>query len=168
MDVLQPQTTGVLVAGVLSLSLLYWLSTRRPAGLPPGPGPALPLLGHLLLLERDPRAQFRQWRRQYGDVFSYYVGSRLVVVLNGLDVLKEAFVKMAQAFSDRPHMFYGDNLNEGKGNKRCNGITSITTISAAQLSIINRKLTDACQTSDVRRGAVRFHISVSACAASCL
>ena len=118
MDVLQPQTTGVLVAGVLSLSLLYWLSTRRPAGLPPGPGPALPLLGHLLLLERDPRAQFRQWRRQYGDVFSYYVGSQLVVVLNGLDVIREAFVKVADVFTDRPYSFLGDEVNEGKGKDR--------------------------------------------------
>ena len=117
MDVLQPQTTGVLVAGVLSLSLLYWLSTRRPAGLPPGPGPALPLLGHLLLLERDPRAQFRQWRRQYGDVFSYYVGSQLVVVLNGLDVLKEAFIKTADVFSHRPPTFFRDKLNEGRGKR---------------------------------------------------
>ena len=130
MDVLQPQTTGVLVAGVLSLSLLYWLSTRRPAGLPPGPGPALPLLGHLLLLERDTRAQFRQWRRQYGDVFSYYVGSQLVVVLNGLDVMQEAFVKMADTFSHRPHAFYGDKINEGKGKGQTASHIGTSVVSA--------------------------------------
>ena len=55
-----PPTVAVgVAAGVAALSLLWWLLTRRPSGLPPGPGPALPLLGHLLLVDKDPREQFR-------------------------------------------------------------------------------------------------------------
>jgi len=109
--------TTLLLGGVLVLSLLWWLSTRRPAGLPPGPGFALPLLGHLHLLDKDPRAQFRAWRQQYGDVFSLYMGGRLVVVLNGFPVIKEALVKFADVFSDRPHIFTMDRLCENKGNE---------------------------------------------------
>ncbi|PVD29090.1 hypothetical protein C0Q70_11687 [Pomacea canaliculata] len=86
---------------VLALFSLWWLSTRRPAGAPPGPGFALPVLGHLLLVKSDPRKKFATWRRQYGDVFSLYLGSQLVVVLNGYKVIKDALVKHADAFSDR-------------------------------------------------------------------
>ena len=61
---LEPGWWAVPAVGVLGLVLLWRLSTRRPPGLPPGPGPALPLLGHALLLGRDPRAQFTAWRRR--------------------------------------------------------------------------------------------------------
>ena len=109
--------TTLLLGGVLVvLSLLWWLSTRRPPGLPPGPGPALPLLGHLHLMEKDPRAQFRAWRRQHGDVFSMYMGGWLVVVLNGFPVIKEALVKFADVFSERPHMFLVDRITKRKGD----------------------------------------------------
>ena len=110
-----PDLMTLLLGGVLSLSLLWWLSTRRPPGLPPGPGPALPLLGHLHLMDKDPRAKFRAWRRQYGDVFSLYMGGRLVVVLNGFPVIKEALVKFADVFSDRPHTFTFDRINNNEG-----------------------------------------------------
>ncbi|PVD29099.1 hypothetical protein C0Q70_11696 [Pomacea canaliculata] len=95
--------TSVLLLVVLALVSLWWLLTRRPVGVPPGPGFALPVLGHLHLLKSDPRQQFTTWRRQYGDVFSLYMGSQLVVVLNGYKVIKDALVKHADAFSDRPH-----------------------------------------------------------------
>ncbi|XP_070194258.1 cytochrome P450 2J4-like [Littorina saxatilis] len=108
-------TTTLLAGSVLSLTVLWWLSTRRPSDLPPGPGPALPVIGHLHLLSSDPRAAFRTWRRQYGDVFSLYMGGRLVVVLNGLPVIKEALVKMADVFSHRPHMFITDRITNQKG-----------------------------------------------------
>ena len=110
---LDPTTT--LLGVVMVLSLLWWLSTRRPPGLPPGPGPALPLLGHLHLMEKNPLAQFNTWRRHYGDVFSLYMGGRLVVVLNGFPVIKEALVKFADVFSDRPHLFMFEKIGENKG-----------------------------------------------------
>ena len=110
-------TTGLLLAATFLLSLLWLRATRRPPGLPPGPGPALPLLGHLYLLKKDPRAQFRQWRRQYGDVFSFYMGSRLVVVLAGYSTLRQALVKMADVFSERPLMFFTEKVNKNEGKR---------------------------------------------------
>ncbi|KAK7497332.1 hypothetical protein BaRGS_00011376 [Batillaria attramentaria] len=108
------EPTTLLLGSVLALSLLWLKATRRPRGLPPGPGPALPLLGHLHLLEKDIRPVIEKWRRQYGDIISFYMGSQLVVVLNGYDVIKDAFVKHADAFSDRPHMFITDEISKGK------------------------------------------------------
>nr|KAG5689235.1 hypothetical protein BaRGS_014891 [Batillaria attramentaria] len=51
---------------------------------------------------KDPLATFRKWRRQYGDILSLYMGRQLTVVLNGDKVIKEALVKQADVFSDRP------------------------------------------------------------------
>ncbi|PVD29094.1 hypothetical protein C0Q70_11691 [Pomacea canaliculata] len=106
-----------LALGVGVLSLLWWFSVRRPAGAPPGPWLAVPLLGHLLLLmKKDTLEQFAAWRRQYGDVFSLYLGSRLVVVFNGYKVLKEALVNNADTFSDRPHFPLLDFATKSKGS----------------------------------------------------
>ncbi|PVD29097.1 hypothetical protein C0Q70_11694 [Pomacea canaliculata] len=112
LEILDVNTVIALGVGVLSL---WWFSVRRPAGVPPGPWLAVPLLGHLLLMKKDSREQFAAWRRQYGDVFSLYLGSRLVVVLNGYKVIKDALVKNADAFSDRPHFFFLDLVTDSKG-----------------------------------------------------
>ncbi|KAL8615093.1 hypothetical protein ACOMHN_009169 [Nucella lapillus] len=116
-------STSLLLGGVCVLCVLWWLSTRRPPGLPPGPGPALPLLGHLHLLAKDPRAQFWTWRRQYGDVFSLYMGGRLVVVLASYSAIREALVTFADVFSDRPHSFAVDYILKKKGISGSSGST---------------------------------------------
>ncbi|KAL8573334.1 hypothetical protein ACOMHN_032796 [Nucella lapillus] len=87
----------------LLLSCLWW--SWRPREIPPGPGIALPVLGHLLLLvRRDPRESFREWRARYGNVFSLYLGRQLVVVLNGHRVIRQALVTQGEAFLDRPRL----------------------------------------------------------------
>ncbi|XP_025099197.1 cytochrome P450 2U1-like [Pomacea canaliculata] len=116
---LLPEIPSVLLLVVVAVVSLWWLSTRRPSGVPPGPGFTLPVLGHLHLLRSDPRQTFAAWRRQYGDVFSLYMGSRLVVVLNGYKVIKDSLVKHADAFSDRPHFPVLDSI-KSKG-QRWNG-----------------------------------------------
>ncbi|KAL8615082.1 hypothetical protein ACOMHN_009167 [Nucella lapillus] len=114
-------STSLLLGGMCVLCVLWWLSTRRPPGLPPGPGPALPLLGHLHLLAKDPRAQFWTWRRQYGDVFSLYMGGRLVVVLASYSAIREGLVALADVFSDRPSTFMMDQIANNHGIAAASG-----------------------------------------------
>ncbi|KAH9523363.1 cytochrome P450 2 sub U member 1 [Bulinus truncatus] len=69
--------------------------------MPPSPGVALPLMGHLYMLKKNPRKQFQHWADQYGDVFTLQMGPQTAVVINTFEALKEAFVKKADYFSDR-------------------------------------------------------------------
>ncbi|XP_067664349.1 cytochrome P450 2C3-like [Haliotis asinina] len=100
--------------------LILWLSTRRPDGLPPGP-PLLPLVGNIFQMGDDPRVTFSNLRRQYGDIFNVYLFHKPVIVLNGYDVIKEALVKNADIFSDRPHSFLTVVFSKGKGILSTNG-----------------------------------------------
>ncbi|KAK7102926.1 cytochrome P450 2B5-like [Littorina saxatilis] len=108
-------TTVTLFVTVFVVTWLWRKSIRIPPGLPPGPGTALPVLGHLHLLEKDPRKKFSEWREKYGDVFSFYRGGQLVVVLNGYQAIRDALVKHGQDFSGRPHSFLVDRVLRGMG-----------------------------------------------------
>ncbi|KAL5012956.1 hypothetical protein ScPMuIL_011507 [Solemya velum] len=95
---------------ILLTALVIWQCTRRPAGSPPGPA-ALPVLGNMLMFRgKDKRRVFDDLRRQYGDLFGVYFGSRLLVVLNGYDLIQEALVKNADVFTDRPQLLLRQQL----------------------------------------------------------
>ncbi|PVD29103.1 hypothetical protein C0Q70_11700 [Pomacea canaliculata] len=118
------------------LSLLWWFPVRRPADAPPGPWLAVPLLGHLLLMmKKDPREQFAAWRRQYGDVFSLYLGSQLVVVLNGYKVIKDALVKNPNAFSDRLHTYINDLITDSRGKLKSSVVDTSGPVWKAQRKV---------------------------------
>ncbi|OWF47047.1 cytochrome P450 2B2-like [Mizuhopecten yessoensis] len=106
----------VLVAIVVILLIcLVSRSLQWPANIPPGP-PGYPLLGNLLLLRQGNILDtFRNLRKQHGDVFSVKVGPSLTVVFNGIDILKEAFIKRADEFSGRPYRYISEKVFEGKG-----------------------------------------------------
>ncbi|XP_067651858.1 cytochrome P450 2U1-like [Haliotis asinina] len=104
-------TTVFLCVAVL---ILLWLLTRRPTGLPPGPT-LLPFFGNALSMGSDPRVTFRKLRQQYGDIFSVYLFNKPVIVLNGYSTLREAIVKNADVFSDRPHNTLNDFITKGRG-----------------------------------------------------
>ncbi|XP_059161817.1 cytochrome P450 2B2-like [Physella acuta] len=89
---------------VVMVMVYRWFS-RTDQNLPPCPVRPLPVVGHLLSLDKDPREQYKRWRKQCGDIFSLYLGEKLMVVLNGYDVIYEALVTRGDEFSDRPRMF---------------------------------------------------------------
>lgn len=113
-DVVRP---GLLAAtSLLLLKVLYdRKSNLAPYRIPPSPGLAMPVLGHMYLMKANPRQQFLKWGKRLGPVFSLYMGSNLVIVLNGFDVLKEALVKQADKFSNRPHTYISSQLCKNSG-----------------------------------------------------
>ena len=51
---------------------------------------------HIILLE---------YAKKYGDIFSYKIGQRWTVVLNGSAVIKEALLTKGVEFANRPDCF---------------------------------------------------------------
>ncbi len=90
---------------LLAYNLIQWATCPCRANLPPGPR-GIPILGVLPFLGKKPYLTIQRWWRQYGDVYSMYMGSRLVVVLNGIDVMRECFVKKGDSFLGRPWNYF--------------------------------------------------------------
>lgn len=91
----------------------------RSRNIPPGPL-ALPVLGSVgFFRDFKHRRHFalQEACKRYGQIFRVYAGTQLVVFLNGYDVIREAFVKKAAIFSDRPNWLPSlqNGLSEGKG-----------------------------------------------------
>ncbi|CAC5368548.1 Cytochrome P450 2C6,Cytochrome P450 2C31 [Mytilus coruscus] len=99
---------------------ILWRKTTRNVTLPPGP-PTTPFLGNLnRKLDNLPEA-FREYRLKYGDVFSLILGTKTMVVVNGLETLKEVFIKNGDVTSERPDMFIAKEIGHYKGIANSSG-----------------------------------------------
>ena len=67
---------------------------------PPGP-PALPFVGMLPFFSKHLHLELHQLAKKYGNIFQLRVGGRTVVVLNGVETIKQALVKQADSFNAR-------------------------------------------------------------------
>jgi cytochrome P450 family 33 len=58
------------------ITFLYYHFVHKRRGLPPGPTP-YPILGNTLDILKNPpgEAVFKKWRKQYGDVYTYWMGN---------------------------------------------------------------------------------------------
>ena len=73
----------------------------------------LPLLGHIPFMDiKNVGRSCKRLGRKYGDIFSLFLGTKPVVVLNSWPLIKEAFSK--KEFSGRPGMFSGTFFQKGK------------------------------------------------------
>ncbi|XP_077156769.1 cytochrome P450 2U1-like [Paroedura picta] len=136
---------GLLLALALALALWGLLGRRPPRGLPPGPKPwplvgnfAFAVLPHflgrrLLRAVGQPypyedaapgRGSSRplsvhviltQLAKEYGSIFCFFLGSRLFLVLNDFEAVRDALVLQADVFSDRPTLPIVTFLTERKG-----------------------------------------------------
>lgn len=141
-------TGGALLLLVLAALLGWsWLWRFPERGIPPGPAP-WPVVGNFgfVLLppflrrkswpyrrartgEMNTSGQGVQWLltdlgRVYGNIFSFFIGHYLVVVLNDFHSVREALVQQAEVFSDRPRVPLTSIMTKGKGELgRALGVT---------------------------------------------
>ncbi|KAJ8298376.1 hypothetical protein KUTeg_024907 [Tegillarca granosa] len=109
-------TGGLTAILILLLITLLWMDIRRPPDLPPGPPIYVPILGNLVGLNPETLlGKLKEYRKQYGDVFSLKMGSKWWIVLNGYDTIHAALVKNADVFSSRPDITIFRNIAKRKG-----------------------------------------------------
>ena len=96
----------IIVCVLVFLIISWWV--RQPKNLPPGPW-GWPILGSLpnlgIALYRsglEPHHFLAELTKRYGKIYSFYLGGQLVVILNDIESIREAF--QSQGFTDRPHI----------------------------------------------------------------
>ncbi|XP_068178274.1 cytochrome P450 2U1 [Antennarius striatus] len=112
--------------------LLNWHQRRRDlANIPPGPKP-WPFVGNLsgflvpafirkiigqkpFRTDRNALVVFMEQAKKYGNVYSFFVGNQLCVVLNGFEVVKDALSNHSEVFSDRPDIPVITMMTKHKG-----------------------------------------------------
>ncbi|CAA0819648.1 Ent-kaurene oxidase- chloroplastic [Striga hermonthica] len=99
--------TAVAIVGIIGLFINGYLKKswklKTSSGLNPPPEiPGLPVIGNLLQLrDKKPYKTFIRWAEKYGPVYAIRTGSKTVVVLNSIDVAKEAMVTRFTSISKR-------------------------------------------------------------------
>uniref|UniRef100_A0A8C6TMX0 Cytochrome P450 n=1 Tax=Neogobius melanostomus TaxID=47308 RepID=A0A8C6TMX0_9GOBI len=92
---------GMVLGAVLVLLLFYLFYGLGSDQGPPGPRP-FPVVGNLLQLDlKQPYNTLMEYSKQYGSVFTVWLGPKKVVVLAGYKTVKEALVDNADVFGDR-------------------------------------------------------------------
>ncbi|XP_049318697.1 cytochrome P450 2B4 isoform X2 [Astyanax mexicanus] len=103
-----------LLGGLLFLLLLETFRLNSTVSRsPPGPKP-LPFLGNLPLIMKDP-VGFVKSMPNYGDLSSMYMGRNLVIVVNSLSALKEAFIQNSAVYAGRSPIPILDWVTKGYG-----------------------------------------------------
>lgn len=133
------QSLSSSIVSLLIMLFFYFLvkvyqKTHGFANIPPGPKP-WPVVGNFggFLIPSVIQRRFRpeperssknaayvltELAKVYGNVYSIYVGSQLVVILNGYKVVKDALLSHADVFSDRPDIPAISIMTKRKGKKK--------------------------------------------------
>lgn len=70
------------------------------------PGPtALPILGNLLLISKHQYLSFTEMAKQYGDIFKVHIFFQPMVVINGLETIRQVLLKQPDDFAGRPDFY---------------------------------------------------------------
>ncbi|NXE92328.1 CP1A5 protein, partial [Menura novaehollandiae] len=110
-------TEVLLVAAVFCLVFLLLQSLQQPVpkGLKTPPGPrGYPILGNVLELRKDTHLALTRLSQKYGDVMEVQIGMRPVLVLSGLETIKQALVKQGEDFMGRPDLYSSHFISDGQ------------------------------------------------------
>ncbi|XP_025774494.1 cytochrome P450 1A2 isoform X1 [Puma concolor] len=114
---ISPTATELLLASFV-FCLVFWVvrawQPRVPKGLKRPPGPwGWPLLGHVLTLGKNPHLVLARLSQRYGDVLQIRIGSTPVLVLSGLDTIRQALVQQGDDFKGRPNLYSFSLVTDG-------------------------------------------------------
>uniref|UniRef100_A0A914UZN0 Uncharacterized protein n=1 Tax=Plectus sambesii TaxID=2011161 RepID=A0A914UZN0_9BILA len=104
---------AIILATILVVYLVdsfYW----RRRKLPPGPTP-LPLIGNMIpiMAAADPVDQFLKWKKQFGPVYTVWLGPYANVFVTDYDVMHDALVKQGDAYAGRMRNYAIDQVRGG-------------------------------------------------------
>ena len=110
--------TELLLASAV-FCLVFWVvrtwRPRVPQGLKSPPEPwGWPLLGHMLMLGKNPHVVLSQLSQRYGDVLQIRIGCTPVLVLSGLDTVRQALVRQGDDFKGRPDLYSFTLITNGQ------------------------------------------------------
>ncbi|XP_038150207.1 cytochrome P450 2K1-like [Cyprinodon tularosa] len=126
LDVLLQSHSATLLVALLVLLLVYLISSSRFSPEkhgkdPPGPRP-LPVIGNLLQLDLSRLYKsLLELSKEFGSVFTVYLGPQKVVVLAGYKTVKEALVQHDEEFGERQTFPLFNEFNKGHGVLWANG-----------------------------------------------
>ena len=100
----------VVIAAVLLYSAVS--HQRENPKMPPGPIP-LPIIGNMLQMGTKPHLGLTKLAKKFGKVFRLTVGIHRIVVVNTIDVAREALVKKSNDFAGRPRLYTADLISRG-------------------------------------------------------
>jgi len=92
------------------LSLLYLYDSKLPPCLIP-----YPIIENMHLMKPGKATEaYRRLRTKYGDIFTLHLGRQSIIIFNEYENIRNAFIKQAEVFSDRPRNFFPGKFR-GKG-----------------------------------------------------
>ncbi|XP_073442571.1 cytochrome P450 2K1-like isoform X1 [Dendrobates tinctorius] len=96
--------------------VLFFFGRKKNAyNLPPGPRP-LPIIGNLHILDmKRPYLTMHELSKKYGPVYTLQLGVEKVVVICGLEAIKDALVNHGDGFSGRPKVALFDEIFKRQG-----------------------------------------------------
>ncbi|XP_054709648.1 cytochrome P450 3A24-like [Uloborus diversus] len=117
--------TYTLIAAVIVLWVIWRkrsFSVLKNLGIP-GPEPNI-FFGNALDLvwKKTPLESHKEWIKKYGKVVGFYLGTKPVVLITDVDILKKIQVSDFHKFMNRPNMFQGDRKPDEK-RKRVEGFS---------------------------------------------
>lgn len=97
-------STALAVSGSLLVLVWYLMQKKRQQNSLPGPT-SLPLVGNLIQFINNKECipqMFNRWTDKYGPIFVIRIGQVDAIVINTMDLIREAFSVRAMVFSERP------------------------------------------------------------------
>ncbi|EMC92179.1 hypothetical protein BAUCODRAFT_281024 [Baudoinia panamericana UAMH 10762] len=100
----------VLPAVVLVYDVFQWMR------LPPGPTP-LPFIGNKFdIPKRQPWLQFEEWSKQYGPIFTLWIGRKPTLIISDPHIAVDLMEKRSNKYSSRPRMVVMGEVYNGNAS----------------------------------------------------